>query len=86
MTEQEIFDRVVRVVCEKITRKDGPLTPEMVRAESDFIKDLGADSLRVLELVMGIEDEFELDEIPESDVEGIRTVSDVVTYLSRKLK
>ncbi len=83
--EKEIFDRVVRLICTKIERKDGPLSPAMVKPESDFIKDLGADSLSVVELVIGIEDEFELGEIPEEDVEGIRTVSDVVAYLKKVL-
>lgn len=83
--ELEIFNRVVKVVCEKIERKEGRLTPEMIKPESDFIKDLGADSLAVVELIMGVEDEFGLDEIPESDIEKIRLVSDVVEYLVKKL-
>ncbi|MBZ0273087.1 acyl carrier protein [bacterium] len=84
--EAEIFDRVAKVACEKIERKEGRLTPDRIRPESDFIKDLGADSLAVVEMIMGIEDEFGLEEIPESDVENIRTVADVVEYLSRNLK
>jgi acyl carrier protein len=83
--ELDIFNRVVKVICEKIERKEGKLAPEMVKPESDFIKDLGADSLAVVELLMGVEDEFGLEEIPEADVEKIRTVSDVVEYLSKKI-
>ena len=78
-----IFNRVVKVICEKIERSEGPLAPEKIRPENDFIKDLGADSLTVVELVIGIEDEFQIDEIPEEDVERIRTVADVVEYLKR---
>ena len=84
--ELEIYDRVVQVVCSKIERKDNPLTPEQVNPDSDFIKDLGADSLTVVELVIGIEDEFEIEEIPEEHVEKIRLVSDVVDYLSKNLE
>ena len=83
--ELDIFNRVVGVICGKLEPKEGKFTPEMIKPESDFIKDLGADSLKVLELIMGIEDEFDLEEIPESDVEGIRTVSDVVAHLSKIL-
>ncbi len=81
--ELDIYNRVVQVVCTKIERKENPLTPEQVKPESDFIKDLGADSLTVVELVIGVEDEFEIEEIPEEDVEKIRLVSDVVEYLSK---
>ncbi len=83
--ELEIFNRVVQVVCSKIERKGNPLTPKQVKPDSDFIKDLGADSLTVVELVIGIEDEFEIEEIPEESVEKIRFVSDVVEYLSKSV-
>ncbi|MCB1152955.1 MAG: acyl carrier protein [Deltaproteobacteria bacterium] len=61
-----------------------PISADRITMDSDFIKDLGADSLTVVELVMGVEDEFGLDEIPESEVEQIRTVGDVVAHLSRQ--
>ncbi len=84
--QQEIYERVVQVICANIKRKDGPLSPGMVKPESDFMKDLGADSLMVVELVMGVEQEFDLDEIPESDIEKIRTVADVIDYLTKALQ
>lgn len=59
--------------------------PERVKMEASFIDDLGADSLDIVELVMAMEEEFEI-EIPDSDAEKLRTVSDVQSYLQTKGK
>ena len=59
--------------------------PEKVKAEASFIDDLGADSLDIVELVMAMEEEFDL-EIPDEDAEKLKTVSDVQTYLTTKGK
>ena len=56
-----------------------------VKAEASFIDDLGADSLDIVELVMAMEEEFEL-EIPDEAAEKLRTVGDVVVYLQSKGK
>ena len=53
---------------------------ENVKMESAFIEDLGADSLDIVELVMAMEDEFQI-EIPDKDAELIKTVQDAVTYI-----
>jgi acyl carrier protein len=54
--------------------------PEKVVTSASFVNDLGADSLDIVELVMAMEEEFDI-EIPEEDAEKIRTVGDAVTYL-----
>jgi acyl carrier protein len=59
--------------------------PEKVKAEASFIDDLGADSLDIVELVMAMEEEFDL-EIPDEDAEKLKTVNDVQTYLTGKGK
>jgi acyl carrier protein len=59
--------------------------PEKVKAEASFIDDLGADSLDIVELVMAMEEEFDL-EIPDEDAEKLKTVNDVQTYLVGKGK
>ena len=59
--------------------------PEKVKSEASFIDDLGADSLDIVELVMAMEEEFDL-EIPDEDAEKLKTVNDVQTYLSTKGK
>jgi len=59
--------------------------PERVAAEASFIDDLGADSLDIVELVMAMEEEFNI-EIPDEDAEKLRTVADVQNYLEKKGK
>lgn len=51
-----------------------------VKEDSKFIEDLGADSLDVVELVMALEEKFDI-EIPDEDAEGILTVSDAIKYI-----
>lgn len=51
-----------------------------VKLESSFVDDLGADSLDIVELVMAMEDEFQID-IPDKDAESIKTVQDAVSYI-----
>jgi acyl carrier protein len=57
--------------------------PERVTPEASFIDDLGADSLDIVELVMAMEECFNI-EIPDEDAEKLRTVSDVQAYLTSK--
>ena len=69
----------------KIIEEQLGVDPERVKSESSFIDDLGADSLDIVELVMAMEEEFEI-EIPDEDAEKLRTVQDVMTYLETKGK
>ena len=55
-----------------------------VRSEASILDDLGADSLDVVELVMALEEEFDI-EVPDEDVEGIRTVKDVESYVAARV-
>lgn len=59
--------------------------PEKVKPEASFIDDLGADSLDIVELVMAMEEEFDI-EIPDEDAEKLKTVQDVSNYLATKGK
>lgn len=59
--------------------------PERVKPEASFIDDLGADSLDIVELVMAMEEAFDL-EIPDEDAEKLKTVQDVASYLESKGK
>jgi acyl carrier protein len=54
-----------------------------ISAKTSFVDDLNLDSLDIVELMMKMEDEFGV-EIPEEDAEGLKSVSDVVTYLEKK--
>jgi acyl carrier protein len=74
------FDRVKKVIVEQLDVAEEEVTPT-----ASFVDDLGADSLDVVELVMGLEEEFEI-EIPDEDAEKILTVQDAVSYIEEKSK
>jgi len=73
----ELEKKVVSLVSKSLK-----LEEDKVKLESSFVDDLGADSLDIVELVMAMEDEFQLD-IPDKDAEGIRTVKDAVEYIQK---
>lgn len=56
-----------------------------VKEEAQFIEDLGADSLAIVELVLAFEEQFEID-IPDEDTEKIATVGDAITYIQENVK
>lgn len=71
----EVLDRVKRIVVDRLGAEESEVT-----LEANFKDDLGADSLDVVELVMELEDEFDL-EISDEDAEKITTVGEVVNYI-----
>ena len=74
------FDRVKKVVVDQLEVSEEEVTPN-----ASFVDDLGADSLDVVELVMALEEEFDV-EIPDEDAEKIASVGDAVTYIDEKTK
>jgi len=76
MNTNEIQSQVTKVVIEQLGVK-----PEEVTPDASFVDDLGADSLDTVELVMALEEEFEI-EIPDEDAEKIVTIKDAVKYIS----
>ena len=70
-----IFDEVKEVVVEQLN-----VSPDEVKEDSKFSDDLGADSLDVVELVMSLEEKFDI-EIPDEDAEKIATVADAITFI-----
>ena len=73
-----LIDDVKAIIAEQLGVK-----VEEVTDSASFVDDLGADSLDVVELVMGLEDEFNV-QIPDEDVEKIKTVGAVVSYIYTK--
>ncbi len=69
------FEKVKRVLAEQLGVDESIITPD-----SSFVDDLGADSLDIVELIMGLETEFDI-EIPDEDAEKIDTVGDAVEYI-----
>jgi acyl carrier protein len=74
-----LFEQVKEIIVQELS-----VPEEKVKESSTFESDLRADSLDVVELVMELEEKFEI-EIPEEDFEQIRTVGDLVRYIERKL-
>jgi len=72
------FERVKKVVVDQLD-----VSEEEVTTHASFVEDLGADSLDVVELIMGLEEEFDI-EIPDEDAEKIATVQDAVNYIDTK--
>jgi acyl carrier protein len=73
-----IFEKVRTIVSEQLS-----VDAEEVTLKSNFQNDLGADSLDTVELVMALEEAFDI-EIPDEAAEGITTVGDAVTYIHEK--
>ncbi len=74
-----VRDKVIKIVCEQMGQ-----TEENVSEATSFINDLGADSLDTVELVMELEDEFEIS-IPDEEAEKIRTVGDAIKFIEEHL-
>lgn len=81
MTNEEIFNTMQDLVAEQFA-----IEPEEVSMESSFEEDLGADSVDLVELVMAMEEEFEVGETQEEDLSTLKTVGDAVNYIAGKLK
>ena len=79
MTSEEIFKTMQDLIAEQFA-----VNADDVTMNSSFEDDLSADSVDLVELVMAMEEEFEIDEIPEEDLLTLKTVGDCVRYLTAK--
>ncbi|MCI8655379.1 MAG: acyl carrier protein [Clostridia bacterium] len=79
MSSEEVFEKVKAIIVEQLG-----VTETTVTMEASFIDDLGADSLDIVELIMALEEEFDI-EIPDADAEKVVTVGDVVDYIKENV-
>ena len=79
MSSEEVFDKVKEIIVEQLGVAENAVTEE-----ASFIDDLGADSLDIVELIMALEEEFDI-EIHDTDAEKDVTVGDVVDYIKENV-
>ena len=80
MTMEDIFKTMQDLIAEQFA-----IDADEISMDSSFVDDLGADSVDLVELVMAIEEEFNVGEIDEDDLTGLKTVGDCVRYLYNKM-
>ena len=79
MQMEEVMSRLKEIVVDRLNVEE-----EQIKPEASFVEDLGADSLDIVELIMGIEEEFDI-EIPDDAAEHIQTVGDAVKFIQERL-
>lgn len=80
MTMEDIFETMQDLIAEQFA-----IDADEISMDSSFVDDLGADSVDLVELVMAMEEEFNVGEIDEDDLTGLKTVGDCVRYLYNKM-
>ena len=79
MKMEEVQQKLKEIVMDRLNAEEDEIKPE-----ASFVEDLGADSLDIVELIMGIEEEFDI-EIPDEDAEKLTTVGEAMAYVKTKL-
>ena len=79
MKMEEVQAKLKEIVMDRLNAEEDQIKPE-----ASFVEDLGADSLDIVELIMGIEEDFDI-EIPDEDAEKLTTVEEAMTYVKTKL-
>ena len=80
MDAKTVEERVKNIIVEQLR-----VEPEQVKPEAQFVNDLGADSLDTVELIMALEEEFDV-EIPDEQAEKIKTVGEAIEHIKAKAK
>ena len=79
MKKEEVLSRLKEIIEDRLNVEGGQIVPE-----ASFVEDLGADSLDIVELIMGIEEEFDI-EIPDEDAEKLTSVGEAMNYTLAKI-
>ena len=72
-----VYDKIIEMLCEQFG-----LEASELNENTTFLEDIGIDSVDVVELIVEVEDEFGLDEIPEEELKKLRTIGDLAAYVS----
>ena len=78
--ERNMFEKVCKMLADQLG-----IEADSIKPEQEVVKDLGADSLDVVELMMALEDDYGIT-LPESEVESVKTVQDIVTMMEKLAK
>ena len=78
MKKEEMLARLKEIIIDRLDVEEDQIVPE-----ASFVEDLGADSLDIVELIMDLEQEFNI-EIPDEELPKVQTVADIVGYLEKK--
>ena len=81
MSMEEIFKTIQSLIAEQFA-----VEPEEVTMDTSLEEDLGADSVDLVELVMAMEEEFEIGEVGEEELGGMKTVGDAVNFIASRMK
>ena len=73
-----VDERVKKIIAEQLGLEEEDVTPE-----ASFVEDLGADSLAIVELIMALEEEYDI-EVSDEDAEKMQTVGDVIRYINER--
>jgi acyl carrier protein len=79
-SKEDIGSQVIEIICEQLDVKREDVSPAKT-----FNDDLGADSLAIVELVLALEEKFDI-KIPDEEVDNIKTVGDAIAYIERRSK
>lgn len=74
------FEKIKKIIAKNLS-----ISEDKVTMEADFVNDLGADSIDLVEIYMDLEDEFNMS-IPDQDLPNIKTVADLVNFIDEKIK
>ena len=75
-----VFDKLKEILAEQIE-----VDPQSITLDTDIIDELGADSLDLVDLLMSLEDEFNIAEVPDEVIEKVRTVGQLVSYIEENM-
>ena len=74
-----VFEKIRAIICDKFALEESAVTPE-----TSFVEDLSADSLDMVEVIMALEEEFEIGEVQEEELGSLKTVGDAVNFIAGK--